>query len=90
MKPEAKNMYNIGNSLYSQGRTKEAISAYESAVQLEDRRMNKARNAYYNLGNSYFAEKNFEKSIDAYKEGLKLNPSDIQAKQNPRSLLNNI
>jgi Ca-activated chloride channel homolog len=81
IKPEFKNLYNIGNSLYQQGRAKEAAEYYQKSLRHESESKGKS-NAYYNLGNSYFNQKEYEKSIKAYQDALKINPKDKAAKQN--------
>ncbi|MFZ1257783.1 MAG: tetratricopeptide repeat protein, partial [Saprospiraceae bacterium] len=62
LKPEFKNKYNIANSLYQQGRTKEAGDYYEKSLQEAESDKAKSK-AFYNLGNAYFEQKNYEKSI---------------------------
>jgi Ca-activated chloride channel family protein len=64
--------YNIGNSLYKQGKYKEAIDAYNKT--LLDTPEKRAQN-YANLGNAHvkFKEKeNLQKAIKAYEKSLKL------------------
>lgn len=81
LKPEFKNLYNIGNCLYQQGRTKEAADAYEKSLHQSDDHSAKSK-AYYNLGNALFNQKDYDKSIKAYQDALKINPGDQEAKQN--------
>lgn len=81
LKPEFKNLYNIGNCLYQQGRTKEAAEAYEKSVHQSEDHTAKSK-AYYNLGNALFNQKDYDKSIKAYQDALKINPGDQEAKQN--------
>ena len=54
--------YNLGNSLYKQGKYSDAIKEYEKVVMSEtdDKKLSEA---WHNLGNSYFMEKNLPKSI---------------------------
>ena len=81
IKPEFKNQYNIANSLFQQGRTKEAAESYEKSLQQSQDNANKSK-AFYNLGNAFFNQKEYDKSIKAYQEALTLNPKDKEAKQN--------
>ena len=74
--------YNLANSLYQQGRIKEAQSAYEKSISNSSTTPQQLSSAYYNLGNSNFHNKAYDKSIEAYKESLKLNPKDAAAKIN--------
>ena len=74
--------YNLANSLYQQGRIKEAQSAYEKSISNSSTTPQQLSSAYYNLGNTNFHNKAYDKSIEAYKESLKLNPKDAAAKIN--------
>ena len=75
--------YNLGNSLYKQGKYSDAIKEYEKVVMSEtdDKKLSEA---WHNLGNSYFMEKNLPKSIEAYKNSLRINPKDDEARYNLR------
>lgn len=75
--------YNLGNSLYKQGKYSDAIKEYEKAVVSESDEK-KLSEIWHNLGNSYFMEKNLAKSIDAYKNCLRINPKDEDARYNLR------
>ncbi|MBK7872001.1 MAG: tetratricopeptide repeat protein [Saprospiraceae bacterium] len=77
----AQGNYNLGNTIYQQGRYEEAIERYESAAKTASDNGVKAR-AYHNLGNTYFNQKQYERSIEAYKDALRLNPSDMETKIN--------
>lgn len=79
--PDFKTKYNIANSLYQQGRSKEAIEYYKNSLQNAGNHSQKAK-AHYNLGNAYFNEKQFDKSLESYKESLKLDPNDHDARNN--------
>lgn len=73
--------YNLGNTIYKQGRYSEAIKHYEKAA--EDSRVPEAKaNAFHNLGNAYFQQQEYEKSVEAYKNALRLNPDDMETKVN--------
>ena len=64
--------YNIGNTLYKQGKYKEAVKSYEKA--LFEKREQRAKN-YANLGNAHVKSKEKEslkKAMKAYEESLKL------------------
>lgn len=70
VKPDVK--YNIGNTLYKQGKYKEAIKQYKEAKFLKDTSNAKK---LANIGNSYAKEptqKNLEEAIKAYESSLKL------------------
>ncbi|MEP7197871.1 MAG: tetratricopeptide repeat protein [Saprospiraceae bacterium] len=74
--------YNIGNSLYQQGRFAEAKVAYEKASGSKDAIDNKKAMAFHNLGNSLMNSKDYEGAMKNYIEALKLQPSDQDTKQN--------
>ena len=82
IRPYFDQQFNIGNSLYQQGRLDEAKSAYEKSLGQEGSNEVKKSHALYNLGNTYFAKKEFDKSVEAYKQSLKLNPQDKETKIN--------
>lgn len=71
--------YNIGNSLYKQGKYKEAINSYKKA-HFNDAK-SRAEN-FANLGNAYVKtgdEKLLSKAVSSYEESLKLNKDkDVQ------------
>lgn len=80
-KESAKGTYNLGNTIYKQGRYDEAIKHYERAA--ESSRESQARaNAFHNLGNAYFQQGDYAKSVEAYKNSLRLNPADMETKIN--------
>lgn len=64
-----------GNSLAAQGRTGEAASAYEIALELDPGNYR----AKYNLATLRYKEKNFGESRRLYAELLKVTPSDVEA-----------
>jgi Ca-activated chloride channel family protein len=69
---KAQTHYNIGNTLYKQGKYKEAVKSYEQAF--FHKKSEKAAN-YANLGNAYAKakeKKHLQKAIKAYEESLKL------------------
>ena len=72
--------YNLGNSLYRQGRVSEAIQEYLAQLKVKDEAL-KAE-ALFNLGNAFFATGDTLKSLEAFKEALLLKPEDGQARQN--------
>lgn len=73
--------FNLGNSVYRQGRFPEAVGQFEQAARQAPSDAKKAE-AYFNLGNAHFEAGNLEKSIEAYKNALRNDPSDIAAKYN--------
>ncbi|MCX7736026.1 MAG: tetratricopeptide repeat protein [Candidatus Kapabacteria bacterium] len=73
--------FNLGNSLYKQGRFDESGSIYQNlASQNIDKDV--LAKAYHNLGNSLLKAKKYSESIDAYKRSLRLKPDDVDTKYN--------
>ncbi len=73
--------YNIANTLYKQGRYKEAIKSYKKAV-FDDK--NKRAKKYANLGNAYVKsheKEGLQKAIKAYEESLKIH-EDKETREN--------
>lgn len=71
--------YNIANTLYKQGKYKEAVESYKKAT--FDDKQSRAKN-FANLGNAYVKsgdEKEFSKAVDAYESSLEIEEdSEIQ------------
>ncbi|QSZ41272.1 VWA domain-containing protein [Sulfurimonas aquatica] len=78
----AQSSYNLGNSLYKQGKFKEARESYEKAA-FEDAALNAKKLS--NIGNSYVKEEatkeNLQKAVEAYENSLKLQ-EDKQTREN--------
>lgn len=73
--------FNLGNSLYKQGRFDESGSIFQNlAHQGIDKEI--LAKAYHNLGNSLLKSKKYPESIDAYKKSLRLKPDDLDTKYN--------
>ena len=73
--------YNMGNALYKQGKYKEAIERYKTAM-TKTKDKDTLSKIFHNMGNSYFKSKDFENSINAYKNALKNIPADKETKTN--------
>ena len=70
--------YNLGNTLYEQGRYEEALRQYQNSIgSTTDPEM--LSEAYYNLGNAHVQNKKLGEGIEAYKKALELNPNDNDA-----------
>lgn len=70
--------YNLANSLYKQGKFKEAIKYYKT-IKNED--INKEAKRLHNLGNSYAKVNDFNNAIKTYEEALKFK-NDKETKEN--------
>jgi Ca-activated chloride channel homolog len=73
--------FNIGNTLYKQGKFDEASKQFSSMIEATKDKSQLSK-IHYNLGNSYFQEKKYQESVDAYKNALRNNPNDKDAKFN--------
>ncbi len=73
--------YNLGNSLYRQQKTDEALEQYQDAATKATDDNVKSK-AFYNMGNTYVQTQKYSEAIASYKNSLKLNPNDDDAKYN--------
>lgn len=73
--------YNMGNSLYRQKLSNEAIATYLRAIKNAKTKEDKHR-AFHNLGNAYLKEKKYKEAEDAYKNALRNNPKDDETRYN--------
>ncbi|WP_372745209.1 tetratricopeptide repeat protein [Lutibacter sp.] len=73
--------YNLGNAIYQQGRTKEAIANYELSAKTSKDKMSKAE-IFHNMGNSYLKEKQYAQAVEAYKNAMRNNSKDDETRYN--------
>lgn len=78
--------YNLGNALYKNKKTDEAVQAYDNALSNATSDADKAK-AFYNKGVVLQNNKKLDECIEAYKNALKLNPQDEDARQNLQKAL---
>jgi len=76
-----KGLFNLGNSIFQQGRYEEAVKHFESATAYAPDDLTRAQ-ALHNLGNSHLKLQDYENSVKAYIEALKTNPGDLDTKYN--------
>jgi uncharacterized repeat protein (TIGR01451 family) len=79
--PSVRASYNLGNTLYQQGRFEEAIRRFEHAIDNTNDEALQA-SAYHNLGNAFFETGEIEKSIEAYKSAMRIRPGDQSTRYN--------
>lgn len=77
-----KSLFNLGTSLYKQGKYEDAAENFDRVANMNTLSKNDKAKAYHNLGNSLLKQKKYKESIDAYKNALKANPSDMNTKYN--------
>jgi len=88
LKPSSQGNYNLGNTIYQQGRYEEAVPQYEAAAgQLETD--NQQAHAFHNLGNALFQKGDYEQARDAYQSALRRKPEDLATKHN-LAMVNNL
>ena len=73
--------YNLGNALYKNNNTEEAVKSYDNAIASTQDNAVKQK-AYYNKGVALQAAKKLPECIRAYENALILNPGDEDARQN--------
>lgn len=74
----AQTQYNMANSLYKQGKYKEALNAYKD-IKSEDK--NLQYQSLHNMGNAYVKQNDLQNAKTMYEKALKLK-DDEQTKQN--------
>lgn len=86
-------MFNLGNSLYRQGKYAESAQQFQQALtQVDSNDKEKRSAAYHNLGNSLLKvyetgpdsikQKALNGSIESYKQSLRNNPKDDETRKN--------
>lgn len=81
-----KAQYNLGNALYKNQKTEDAVAAYDAAVENSKLPLDKS-GAFYNKGVVLQNNKKLPECIDAYKNALRLNPADEDARLNLQKAL---
>ncbi|MCI1647662.1 MAG: aerotolerance regulator BatC [Bacteroides sp.] len=74
-------MYNLGNTLLLQDKTKEAMEEYAAAAKLEKDK-SKLAHIHHNMGVVLQSGKNYAKAIAEYKQSLRNNPKDDETRYN--------
>ncbi len=81
-------IYNLGNSLYKQGKFPEAAEQYQLIAGQGEKMVatpeGKARlsEVYHNMGNIFMQNKDYGKAVEMYKQSLRLNPKDDETRYN--------
>lgn len=78
--------YNLGNALFKNSKTEDAVAAYEKTLSNTASGSEKAK-TYYNKGVALQNNKQLPECIEAYKNALKLDPQDEDARQNLQKAL---
>jgi len=72
--------YNIGNTLYRQGKYDEAFQEFNKVLTAENPDLH--FRSYYNMGNTLYRMEKLPEAILSYTQGLRVNPDDIDSKYN--------
>jgi Ca-activated chloride channel family protein len=78
--------YNLGNALYKDSKTDEALKAYDNAIESAKSPSEKEQ-AYYNKAVVLQNNKKLPECIDAYKKALRISPDDQDARLNLQKAL---
>lgn len=74
-------MYNLGNTLFQQKKSKDAVEQYVAASKIEKDK-DKLAHIYHNMGVIFQSEKDYAKAVEAYKMSLRNNPKDNETRYN--------
>ena len=73
--------YNLGNTLYEQGKYEDAAKVFEQAIANAPDAQAKA-DVLHNAGNALLKQNKFKEAIKAYENSLRLRPGDPDTKMN--------
>jgi len=76
-----KAIYNLGNTLYQEGRFEDAARRFQQVARMNQTPALKA-DALHNLGDALLKQQKYKESVQAYEESLRLRPADPGTKQN--------
>ena len=74
--------YNLGSTLYKQGKFDEAVEHFLKALGLKSKSRGRELKKEYNLGNTYFKADKTKEAVDSWKKALILSPGDKDARHN--------
>jgi tetratricopeptide (TPR) repeat protein len=78
--------HNLGNALYKNNKSSDAVEAYDKALEAATTPEDKAR-IYYNKAVVLQNQKKLPECVEAYKAALKINPADEDARLNLQKAL---
>ncbi|MCC8019085.1 MAG: tetratricopeptide repeat protein [Rikenellaceae bacterium] len=73
--------YNLGNSLYKQGRWEDAEGVFSRLSKVDTSEGN-LFDTHFNAGNAMFQQRKLEEALEHYKEALRIAPGNEEAKFN--------
>lgn len=74
-------MYNLGNTLFQQKKSKDAMEQYVAATKIEKDK-DKLAHIYHNMGVIFQSDKDYAKAVEAYKMSLRNKPKDDETRYN--------
>ncbi|MDO8519573.1 MAG: tetratricopeptide repeat protein [Deltaproteobacteria bacterium] len=77
---KAQNHYNLGDSLYKEGKFAEAGPHFLASLNSDDPALRQM--AMYNLGNTKYRQQDLQGAVDAYNQVLEWNPQNEKARKN--------
>ena len=79
--PKFSSKFNLGNSIYQQGRFEESVEFYDASTSSADN-TSSLSDAHFNKGNALFEQQQYYKAAEAYKEAIRTNPQNKNAQYN--------
>lgn len=76
-----KAVYNLGNTLYQQGKFEDAAQRFEQVASANQPLADQA-DALHNLGDAFLKQRKYKEAVQAYEKSLRLRPADPGTKQN--------
>ena len=73
--------YNLGNSLYKNNLSQEAIFNYSKSIE-KLKSKEELHKAFHNLGNTFMKDENYQGAVDNFKKALLNNPDDEETRYN--------
>ena len=73
--------YNLGNALFKQKKTQQALEKYQLAYS-QEKDPNKKAAITHNAANAYMDLNDYNNAVSFYKESLRLNPTDDETRYN--------
>ncbi|HAD10900.1 MAG TPA: aerotolerance regulator BatC [Saprospirales bacterium] len=78
-----KAVYNLGNTLYQQGKFEEAGQRYhQSAARGETLTRSEKADTWHNQGNALLKQRKYQDAVKAYEQSLRYRPADQETKMN--------
>lgn len=74
--------YNYANSLFMQGKAKEAMAEYEALEQSLPEGDPRLAEVYHNMGNCQYVQQQYKESADNFKKALKIDPMNDLSRYN--------